>query len=71
MSDNNENRIRIGDMVKVRFGLDSDMDMVGIVEYMPCATGDCWIIRDFDGMIFYVQTFAFILRYPRREEVQP
>lgn len=49
---NNENldRIEVGDYVRVSFN-HSQMTLCLIAEvlYIPCASGDSWIFRDFDS----------------------
>lgn len=59
MSDTNT--IEVGDYVRVFLPGQHNENFHGVVLYTPCATGDCWRIRDRDGMLRYVQTFTEIL----------
>lgn len=58
------NQIEVGDIVRVFMVYhqnDNPENFVGTILYSPCATGDCWHIREDDGVIstlHYVQTFA-------------
>jgi hypothetical protein len=54
-------RIKVGDAVTAQFW-PMYSDICGIVEYVPSAPGDSWIIKQSDGSISYVQTFASITR---------
>lgn len=57
------NRIEIGDRIQLET-LHFD-HFNGIVEYMPVATGDSWIIKLDDGTIKYVQNFSTITKYQK------
>ncbi len=57
----NEAKIKVGDKVRVRFWPMYN-DIVGIVDYVPLTQGDSWIIKELDGAVSYVQTFASITR---------
>ena len=51
------NRINVGD--KVRVSLAGTSVIEGVVIYIPCMTGDVWIIET-DKDIVYVQNFQMI-----------
>ena len=58
----NNKRIEIGDNVKVFLGTPSDnweVYVLGVVEYAPQGSGDCWIILDYNtGSPVYIQSFS-------------
>lgn len=56
----NEKRIEIGDTVRVFF---NHSNMVqGVVDYVPCATGDSWIIIEHQANLpVYVQVFDYMI----------
>lgn len=62
-----EERIEIGDMVRVTFGVGGE-PFSGRVVSIPQATGDCWVIREgregytTKGKVHYVQTFLQIIK---------
>ena len=49
---------QIGDSVRVHWIRGGTID--GIVEYIPCAVGDSWVIWTPDGEILHAQNFEFI-----------
>lgn len=53
------NRVEVGDTVKV-FVSDGN-SITGIVDYIPVATGDSWIVLDIqDRMPIYIQIFSYM-----------
>ena len=50
-------KAEIGDRAKFIFA--NKTHVLGEILYMPCATGDCWIVKKTDsgGSIVYIQTF--------------
>lgn len=63
----NIDRIEAGDTVWVSFGA-GIIRLVGVVLYIPQATGDCWILRDVpDGNLVYVQQFERMVLYKKGE----
>ena len=56
----NEKRIEKGDAVKVFF---NRANMVqGVVDYIPCATGDSWVILEYQSNLpVYVQAFDYMI----------
>lgn len=56
----NDKRIKVGD--KVMMIIAQGMSLFGTVEYMPVATGDCWIINSDKDGLNYVQSFLCMTR---------
>lgn len=57
----NNKRIEVGDRVTVNLLTGITFD--AIVEYMPVATGDCWILTNgSSGDVHYVQIFSRIVK---------
>jgi hypothetical protein len=54
-----ENRIEKGDKVDVFFSNGEAMYDCEVL-YLPCATGDSWILKDKDNELVYVQMFEMI-----------
>jgi len=47
--------IKVGDEVRVTFNNSQyTLCRKGVIEYIPCATGDSWVIRDEYGNIHYI-----------------
>lgn len=55
-----DHRIEIGDRVDIQFS--SHPCVVGIVTYMPQATGDSWHIMTDGGVVVYVQQFDLMIK---------
>ena len=56
------NKIKKGDKVRVTFAKGGYSDYFeGVVEYIPCATGDSWVLVQDDGCVIYVQQFEMII----------
>ncbi len=54
--------IEVGDTVNIHFTNSSIYDLE--VLYVPCATGDCWHLKDLKtGTIYYVQNFCYISKH--------
>ncbi len=64
----NDKRIEVGDTVRVFF---SHSNMVhGIVDYMPCATGDSWVILEHQaGLPVYVQLFDYMVLSEKGKQI--
>lgn len=58
-------RIEPGDTVTVVFSHTSNPPSFfrGVVQSMPQATGDCWVLVDDRNEVHHVQTFQEIVRY--------
>jgi hypothetical protein len=56
----NNERIEIDDIVTVGF-YDGGQIIKAKVLYVPCATGDSWIMKDAKERIYYVQQFETML----------
>lgn len=55
------NEIEVGDTVTVHFEGNNPSIFDAKVLYRPCATGDCWHLREESGVVsqlHYVQNFA-------------
>ena len=61
-----KNRIECGDKVEVYFT--SSPWFYGTVEYKPADTGDCWVVREDNGTLHYIQTFCEIVKRPLNKE---
>ena len=62
----NEKRIEIGDKVKVFFNHSNMVE--GVVDYKPCATGDSWIILEYQANLpVYVQTFDYMILLGKKQ----
>lgn len=59
MSD--ELSIQPGDIVTVHFE-GRMLGLRGEVVYVPSAPGDCWHIKTNDGLLYYVQSFEYIVK---------
>lgn len=60
---------KIGDAVSIYF---ANGDVIrGIVKYIPCATGESWIIWDDERRIVHVQEFETITVMFRRAGLDP
>ena len=57
---------RVGDRVCVCWG--GDEVLRGTVKYMPCATGDNWIIWTDEGTIYHVQSYEAIIVLDREAD---
>jgi len=64
----NLDRIKIGDKVKVYFN--KQTAIAGVVEYIPVATGDCWLLsaQGFEEGLVYIQQFDFMMRVNSDEQ---
>lgn len=70
MSDNE--RISIGDKVTVTLyiGENVERNFVGVVKYVPVATGDSWVFLDSLNNIRYVQSFVQMIKFKDLPEIQ-
>ena len=59
-------QIIIGDEIKVFFS--SHPPIVGIVNGMPSAIGDCWKLSTYDGFIIYIQQYDYLIKLKNNSE---
>jgi hypothetical protein len=57
-----ENRLEVGDKVMVNFHNQAMTLCLGELLYMPCATGDSWIIKAESGDLHYITEACTITR---------
>ena len=63
MIDIQADRIKVGDRVRVYW---EHIEWIeGEVGYVPCATGDSWMIKSADGTVHEVQTFGRMTKLQR------
>jgi IS4 transposase len=62
-----QTKIHKGDLVSICFGRASP-EFNCIVVYIPCATGDSWILKRKDGTIFYAQHFEKMEKITKKED---
>ena len=55
-------RIEVGDSVKVFLPGENDNVICGLVDHIPCATGDSWILLEKQaGIPVYIQSFSYMI----------
>lgn len=63
---NSDDRIEKGDIVDVSFNT-ADSIFDAEVLYIPCSSGDCFVLKDKKGIIYNVQSFNFMRKVRESE----
>jgi hypothetical protein len=53
---------------RATFNMLTSPPIKGEILYAPCATGDCWQVKDSEGYIHFIQTFESMVLQDRGVE---